>query len=391
MTQPAAVRQLGRFRILGELGRGAMGVVYEAHDPALDRTVALKTIVLTGDAAERAGYEARFLQEARAAGKLSHPAIITVFDVGREGDLAWMAMERLAGTDLRQQMAAVRPPPRAALGIAAQVAEGLGYAHAHGVIHRDIKPANIMLLRGGRAKIMDFGIARLQVSEVKTQTGVLLGTPKYMSPEQLSGLKVDHRCDIFSLGAVLYEMLTGRTPFGGADVSQLMHAIAHAPHVAPSRVVPGLPAVLDLVLDRALAKDPAARYAGADELAADLRSALDELPALPRPRPAAAPAGATTDELADTEQLTAALVPAGERTMVAPGPDGARFCALSRRFDSSKALRRIASTGGRDRTRLGLAPRGPGAIGLVLRDPDLRLAAAVLAGGLVAALALVLL
>jgi eukaryotic-like serine/threonine-protein kinase len=372
MTQPAAVRQLGRFRILGELGRGAMGVVYEAHDPALDRTVALKTIVLTGDAAERAGYEARFLQEARAAGKLSHPAIIIVFDVGREGDLAWMAMERLAGTDLRQQMAAVRPPPRAALGIAAQVAEGLGYAHAHGVIHRDIKPANIMLLRGGRAKIMDFGIARLQVSEVKTQTGVLLGTPKYMSPEQLSGLKVDHRCDIFSLGAVLYEMLTGRTPFGGADVSQLMHAIAHAPHVAPSRVVPGLPAVLDLVLDRALAKDPAARYAGADELAA-------------------AAAGATTDELADTEQLTAALVPAGERTMVAPGPDGARFCALSRRFDSSKALRRIASTGGRDRTRLGLAPRGPGAIGLVLRDPDLRLAAAVLAGGLVAALALVLL
>jgi len=372
--------QLGRFRILRELGRGAMGVVYEAQDPALDRTVALKTITLTGDGAERAVYEGRFTQEAKAAGRLSHPAIITIFDVGREGDLAWIAMERLHGVDLRQQMAQARPPARAALNIAAQVAEGLAYAHQSGVVHRDIKPANIMLLKGGRAKIMDFGIARLQESDVKTQTGVLLGTPKYMSPEQLAGRPLDHRSDIFSLGAALYEMLTGHAPFGGADVSQLMHNIAHAPHVPLNRAAPGLPAVLDLVVSRALEKDPAQRYQNAQELADDLQSALSELPAR-----AAAPAAAPVSDA--TQRLPATAVTTGERTVVVR-PGGTAYCQVSQRFDSSQALQRLAQLSAKDRQRLGAAPERPGPMAMVLREPDLRLLAIALISALLAALAI---
>jgi len=388
MTTGAAITRLARFQILGELGRGAMGIVYEARDPALDRTVAIKTIVLTGDADERADYEARFLQEAKAAGKLNHPAVITVFDVGREGDLAYIAMERLQGMDLRQQMAQARPPLRAAVNIAAQVAEGLAYAHAHGVVHRDIKPANIMLLKGGRAKIMDFGIARLQMSDVKTQTGVLLGTPKYMSPEQLAGRKPDHRADIFSLGAVFYEMLTGRAPFSGTDVSQLLHNIADAAHVAPTRIVGGLPAVLDLVVARALEKDPAARYQNAEEFAADLRSALTELPAVPVVQAARRPVDEAGETLALTERLQAAPS-AVERTVISTAPGAAAFCPLSVRFDSSKALQRLAQPSPKDRLRLGTAPRRPGAPALVLRDPDLRLFAIVMLAAVAAALVVI--
>ena len=172
MSEPLA--RLARFEIQGELGRGAMGVVYRAQDPALDRTVAIKTILLPLDSGERAAYEARFMQEARAAGKLAHPAIITIYDVGREGDLAYIAMEMLQGTDLRQRLAQGRMSPHEAGTVAMQIADGLAFAHEHGVVHRDIKPANIMLLKGDRVKIMDFGIARMQASDIKTQTGLLL-------------------------------------------------------------------------------------------------------------------------------------------------------------------------------------------------------------------------
>jgi serine/threonine protein kinase len=371
---------LGRFRILKELGRGAMGIVYEAHDPALDRTVALKTVLLAGDAGERGAYEARFMQEARAAGRLSHPAVITIYDVGREGDLAWIAMERLHGVDLRQQLAQGRPPARAALTVASQVAEGLAYAHQHGVVHRDIKPANIMLLRGGRAKIMDFGIARLQISDIKTQTGVVLGTPKYMSPEQLAGAALDHRSDIFSLGAVIYEMLTGQPPFTGADVSQLMHNIAHASHVAPTRLNPALPSVLDLVITRALEKDPARRYQGAQELADDLESALSELPRTPAP--VAEPAGA--GDSGKTQKLT--LPAASEGTVVAR--PGTAFCPVSQRFDSADALERIVQPSPRDRQRFAAAPRRPNPLTRLLRDPDLRLVGLVLLVAAACALAI---
>jgi len=383
MSEP--LTQLARFEILGELGRGAMGVVYRARDPALDRTVAIKTILLPLDPAERKAYESRFLQEARAAGKLGHPAIITIYDVGREGDLAYIAMEILQGVDLRQRLAQGRLSPHEAGSIAMQVADGLAFAHEHGVIHRDIKPANIMLLRGDRVKIMDFGIARLQASDIKTQTGVLLGTPKYMSPEQVAGRPLDERSDIFSLGCVLYEMWTGRPPFTGADISQLMHNIGTATPVAPGRLA-ALPPISDLIVTRALAKDPAARYQKAQELAADLRSVTMELPKVPmpaRPAPAAAE-GATV-------QLTRAAVPArSDRTVTLAATGDTAHWPLSRHFDSSKALRRLTEPTAKDRARLARLPQPPGTMMRVLRDPDLLLVtilivAAVAAAGAIAA------
>ncbi len=286
----APQNQLGRYSIVKELGRGAMGVVYQAVDPVLGRTVAIKTIILPADPSERAEYEARFLQEAKAAGGLNHPNIITVHDVGREGPVAYMAMELLAGVELREMMSQTRLPVPQALDIAAQIADGLAFAHESGVVHRDIKPTNIMIVRGGQVKIMDFGIARMRVSEVKTQTGVLLGSPKYMSPEQVIGSGIDHRSDIFALGVMLYEMVTGNPPFGGADITQLMYQIAHATPAAPSRVNPALPTTLDTIVARALAKEPGARYGTASELAADLRGCGQGLASLPA---AASGAGST--------------------------------------------------------------------------------------------------
>ena len=182
MSEAPLPEKFGRFRVLEELGRGAMGVVYRAHDSALGRTVAIKTIALTGSSKERDTHEKRFLQEARAAGSLSHPAIITIYDVGREGDTAFIAMELLEGRDLRDLIRDVSLVPSKSVAIAAQVAEALAYAHERGIVHRDVKPGNIMVLADGRVKIMDFGIARLHEPTVKTQTGVLLGSPQYMAP-----------------------------------------------------------------------------------------------------------------------------------------------------------------------------------------------------------------
>ncbi|MGH8442021.1 MAG: protein kinase domain-containing protein [Nevskiaceae bacterium] len=390
----APLKRLARFEILGELGRGAMGVVYKATDPALDRTVAIKTILLPLDAAERAAYEARFLQEARAAGKLGHPAIITIYDVGREGDLAYIAMEMLHGTDLRQRMSQGRLSPHESGTIAMQIADGLAFAHEHGVVHRDIKPANIMLLRGDRVKIMDFGIARMQTSDIKTQTGVLLGTPKYMSPEQVAGRPLDERSDIFSLGCVLYEMWTGRPAFSGTDVSQLMHNIAQATPVAPGRLA-ALPPIADLIITRALAKDPNARYQKAADLASDLRSVTVELPKLPvpphlQPRPAAA----TPAKVDKTTVLTRADAPGpGEGTVInrtTPAESGTVW-AVSRRFDSTKALQRLSEPTEKDRAKLARLPQPPGTLMRMLRDPDLRLLsvllAAAIAGGVLIATA----
>ncbi|MGQ0587537.1 MAG: serine/threonine-protein kinase, partial [Gammaproteobacteria bacterium] len=366
---------------------GAMGVVYKAADPALDRTVAIKTILLPLDAAERAAYEARFLQEARAAGKLGHPAIITIYDVGREGDLAYIAMEMLQGTDLRQRLQQGRLSAHEAGTIAMQIADGLAFAHEHGVVHRDIKPANIMLLRGDRVKIMDFGIARMQASDIKTQTGVLLGTPKYMSPEQVAGRPLDERSDIFSLGCVLYEMWTGRPPFGGTDVSQLLHNIAHATPVAPGRLA-ALPPIADLIVTRALAKDPNARYQKAADLASDLRSVTVELPKLPvpphlQPRPAA-PAAAP-GKVDKTTPLKAAEVPAPfEGTVVnrASPTESGTVWAVSRRFDSTKALQRLSAPTEKDRSKLSRLPQPPGMLMRMLRDPDLRLLSVLLAAAI---------
>ena len=266
--------KLGRYAIQSELGRGAMGVVYKATDTALERTVAVKTVNMTleRDGAEK--YEARFYQEARAAGSLNHPNIVTVYDVGKEGNVAYMAMEFIQGAELRTLLAEGRALPVAqSVSIAAQVAEGLAYAHEHGVVHRDIKPANIMVLDEGPVKITDFGIARMRANNDElTQSGMMLGSPKYMSPEQVIGKRADHRSDIFSLGVILYEMLTGNAPFTGENVTALMYQIVNFVPPAPSAVSPAVPELLNFIVAKMLAKPLEERYQSAQELANDLRN-----------------------------------------------------------------------------------------------------------------------
>jgi serine/threonine-protein kinase len=364
----AKLKQIGRYKITGELGRGAMGIVYKADDPALGRTVALKTIALSDDEPEREEYRKRFLMEGKAAGRLTHPHIVTVYDFGEERDIAYLAMELLKGTELRTRMQEGAIPVIEAVDIAGQVAEGLGFAHEHGVVHRDIKPGNIMLVARGQAKIMDFGIARTRASDHKTSTGVVLGTPKYMSPEQVAGSPVDHRSDIFSLGIVLYEMLTRTAPFGGEDTTQIMHKIANAEAAPPSRLNPEVPSLLDFVLARALKKDPGVRYQDAYEMAADLRSCLAEL----RGRARAAP----KEESAAKDTKTMKLESVGGKAVVAPAARAIvsdTRMPLSRQFDSSDAVQRLAAPARRDRARLARVP-GPVSLWRRLRsDPGPRL------------------
>jgi eukaryotic-like serine/threonine-protein kinase len=374
--------RIGRYKIVSELGRGAMGVVYKAKDPVLDRTVALKTIIMGEDASGRSEYQARFFLEAKAAGKLNHPQIITIHDYGEEGDLAWMAMELLDGTELRKRMQEGPVPLAEAIEIAQQVADGLGYAHEHGVVHRDIKPSNIMLMPRGKVKIMDFGIARMRASDLKTSTGVVLGTPRYMSPEQVAGEPVDHRSDIFSLGTVLYEMVTRTSLFAGNDTPQILHNVQNFQPIAPSRVNPEVPAMLDFVVARALKKEPDVRYQDAYELAADLRACLAELHGR---EPAEEPEGersATRTIKLDSDPTRVVAPAAG-----AIGSD--TRLPLSARFDSSGALRRLAAPGRRDAKRLARQPRPVGLVRRLLRDPAERLLftvalAAALAGGAIA-------
>ncbi|MFA6903233.1 MAG: serine/threonine-protein kinase [Gallionellaceae bacterium] len=372
----AKLKQLGRYRIEEELGRGAMGVVYRAHDPVLDRTVALKTIALGEDAEEREEFHSRFFQEAKAAARLNHPSLITIYDFGEENSLAFMAMELLKGTELSERMAKGPIPLHEAVSIAEQVAEGLAFAHDSGVIHRDIKPGNITLLPRGRVKIMDFGIARLKTSELKTQLGTRLGTPKYMSPEQSTGRKLDHRSDIFSLGIVLYEMLTGAKLFHGDTLTHVLHNVATFEPPLPSRIKPEVTHLLDLVVKRALEKKPADRYASAWEMVDDLRHCLQELtpPVLASSSNIEmtmkldAPASAATDK-------TVILKPQLDATVsvrrVSADADTSNRMTLSRRFDSSKALFRLQSPLPRDRNRLARTPHMPGLLHRLLHDRDL--------------------
>ncbi len=357
--------KIGRYRILGELGRGAMGVVYRAKDPALDRVVALKTIILSDDADNRKEYEKRFAQEARAAGKLNHPNIVTTFDFGEEGDLAYLAMELLEGTDLRTRLK--KPLPTAeAVDIAVQVADGLGFAHERGIVHRDIKPANIMLLERGGAKIMDFGIARTRSDDFKTSTGMVMGTPRFMSPEQITGGRIDQRSDLFSLGSVLYEMLTGEMLFAGADNPQIAHNLMNLEPEPPSRLNPEVTSLLDFVVARALKKDPAVRYQDAYELASDLRTCLAELQGRP---------------VSDMKRETTRTVKLPRKTKgdsQPPAPVANAIASttrlpLCRQFDSKTALKRLSAPGRMDRARLVRAPRPVGFLRRVCRDAGPRL------------------
>lgn len=264
------ISQIGRYKIIAEIGQGAMGMVYQAQDPLIDRIVAIKTINLEIADEDREEYEKRFYQEARAAGKLNHPNIVTIYDVGKTGDLAYMAMEFLEGQELRDIIRQQLLPVEQVLNFGQQIASGLAYAHEFQIVHRDIKPANIMLVRDNLIKITDFGIARMSSSAVKTQVGMVLGSPKYMSPEQVLGKTLDHRSDIFSLGVMLYQMLTGQAPFQGDTVNAVMYqTINHQPE-RPSAINSAVPQYIDTVVARAMAKNVKERYQSASSLAKDL-------------------------------------------------------------------------------------------------------------------------
>jgi serine/threonine-protein kinase len=345
MEQP----QLGRYVIQSEIGRGAMGVVYKAMDSVLERVVAVKTVNMALERDHADKYEARFYQEARAAGGLNHPNIVTVYDAGKAGDVVYMAMEYIEGVELRTLIGEGRQLAVAqALSIAAQVAEGLAYAHERGVVHRDIKPANIMVVANGPVKITDFGIARMRASADLTQTGVMLGSPKYMSPEQVIGKRADHRSDLFSLGVILYEMLCGAAPFNGENVTALMYQIVNFAPPAPSAINAAVPEMLDYIVAKMLAKPLEERYQDARELARDLRECERQLavpPVASPPRPVALASGAQP-QLVDTRSKTVVLAQTLNRTReadklpedVASAP--ARGVAPS--FDSVEATQRLA-------------------------------------------------
>ena len=312
------LEQLGRYEIIEELGRGSMGIVYKARDPLLDRTVALKTVGLELSREETDAFERRFYREAKSAGRLNHSNIVTIHDVGKSDSVAYNAMEFLQGRSLRDILdSGVVLPVDRIVDIVGQVAEGLAFAHESGIVHRDIKPPNIMVLDSGVVKITDFGIALIP-SGSRTLAGTVFGSPKYMSPEQVVGRQVDGRADIFSLGAVLYEMLTGFAPFFGGDLEAVLYQVINEMPAAPTSRNRALPAVFDYILARALAKHPEDRYGDARAFASDVRNFRELRPpiepspdqrtlerrAIRRrkgeiPPPAAAPVPAATQETAE--------------------------------------------------------------------------------------------
>jgi predicted Ser/Thr protein kinase len=272
--------KLGRYEVVRELGKGAMGVVYLAKDPVIGRLVALKTIraAAHADDDETKEFQQRFVREAQAAGILNHPAIVTVHDIGQDdaSGTSFIAMEYVEGSNIKEVLAQGRALSFEQIGdIVAQVADALDFAHSKGIVHRDVKPANIILIEGHRAKITDFGIAKIASGAANlTTTGQFLGTPNYMAPEQIKGAPVDGRTDIFSLGICLYECLTRRKPFGGDSLTSISYKIVHEPFPPLHEINPTIPDGFEEVVARCLAKDPAKRYQRGRELAAALRAVV---------------------------------------------------------------------------------------------------------------------
>ncbi len=272
----AVTPTLGRYEIVKELGRGAMGTVYLGKDPKINRMVAIKTLRFEDEVDEASvkAVKERFFREAESAGNLNHPNIIKIYDAGEDNEVAYIAMELLEGEDLKNHAGREKLfPPATVLDYMIKIADALDYAHRQGVIHRDIKPANIMLIKDGTLRITDFGIARITASS-KTQTGTVLGTPSYMSPEQLSGKKVDGRSDLFSFGAMLFELLTGDKPFNGDSIAELLFKISNEKHPDIRSLNPSLPEPLSSIIDKLLAKNPEERYQTGQDIVNDLKECL---------------------------------------------------------------------------------------------------------------------
>ncbi len=328
----------GRYQMLGELGRGAMGTVYKAFDRTIGRVVAMKTIPVEAEPSQRAALVERLKQEARAAGTLDHPNIVTVYDVGEEAGVFYLTMQHLEGQTL-ESFCAKREllPLEKVLAIGQQICAGVGFAHEKGIIHRDLKPSNLMLTSQDLVKVMDFGIAKLGDAGL-TKAGMILGTPRYLSPEQASGGRVDHRSDIFAIGAILYELLTGEKAFTGETATAVVYQVLNVNPIPPKAIERSLPPALDAILMHALDKDPDHRYQNCDELARALAQVsghstakirTQRMPALRDEEAAAVPASSGSGRRVAMWTATALLAlvavavvgwqrfqPAGQRTTV---------------------------------------------------------------------------
>ncbi|WP_048440875.1 serine/threonine-protein kinase [Caenimonas sp. SL110] len=272
-----SLKKLGRYDLIRVLGKGAMGIVYEGKDPNLDRRVAIKTVKVENLSEEAAAeYEARFRTEARSAARLQHPNIVSVYDSDRDGDIAFLVMEFIQGDDLKHHLdKGIRYSLEQSLKMIRDLLSALDYAHKQGIVHRDIKPANLLIEPGGRVKLTDFGVARIQDSGEATRTqGSMVGTLKYMSPEQVQGQKIDARADLFSVGVVLYQLLTDKRPFDGDNDFSIIHQIIGHTPAAPSSFNARLPPAIDAVVARALAKNRDERFATARDFASALQSAI---------------------------------------------------------------------------------------------------------------------
>jgi tetratricopeptide (TPR) repeat protein len=340
--------RIGKYRVLEPVGRGGMGSVYKAHDPVLDRLVAIKVMTEGADVGTEA--RERFLREAQSAARLNHPNIITVYELGEDQGQVFIVMEMLEGEPLSRVIARVPPLGlRARLALMTQVCDGLAFAHQRGIVHRDIKPANIFVLASGQVKILDFGIARLGSSDL-TRTGLLMGTPNYMSPEQARGRRTDARSDIFSVGVVFYELLSGRKPFVGEDYFETMEKVRAEDPPALGEVVPDLPPALVRAVHRTLAKDPSARYQNLEELRGDLAA----LPEMLAPETTAAHLREAVDrKFAEVARLHRSLVATigatalGEETLplAAPAAAGTGLETILRDLESqTERLRALART-----------------------------------------------
>lgn len=283
ITKKTPMRRVGRFTVTDKLGKGANGTVFLGHDPVIDRPVAIKILGAAIGVADKKQQEQHFINEARAAGRLSHPNIVTIFDASSEGGTTFIAMEFLQGQDLRELMAGGRRFDIIEISnIICKVAEALAYAHENGVIHRDIKPANIFILPNNQPKVVDFGIARAPNRVLEGEKGAehtifnnnIMGTPNYMSPEQAMGKPVNALTDVYSLGALMYEMLTLQKPFHSHDIDKLLHQIANKTPKSPSEISPKIPEKLSYIVMKAMHKDPVMRYSSAAEMAVALNKFL---------------------------------------------------------------------------------------------------------------------
>ena len=321
------MEQIGRYQIQGELGRGAMGIVYRAQDPTIGRTIAVKSIRLTelSDVAERARLRERLVREAQSAGILSHPNIVTIYDIAEEGDMAYIFMEFVNGPPLEKMLLAEQTPDKETLlSIFRQVAAALDYAHKKGIVHRDIKPANIMIHEDGTAKVTDFGVAKI-LSQQLTQAGTMMGTPSYMSPEQIQGMQISGKADQFSLAVIVYETFTGEKPFTAEYLPTLLYKIVREEILAPQRLNPTLGPAVEAVLRKALAKNAADRYNTCVEFVNALVTACVDTPGwtpLPRGMSENLPTGGSHGDMAETvaEPLAQPLPKAGmeSATVIVP-------------------------------------------------------------------------